>query len=103
MFWISCQDLSSEVAKIFEDKRRIIDNIKEAAGSSEDWTRLNANIPYTYVIELKPLANDVLHPNHNIGFDYPENKVKASSDEIYYGIKEYLVNFNEKVYDKEII
>ena len=55
------------------------------------------------MIELKPLANDVLHPNHNIGFDYPENKVKASSDEIYYGIKEYLVNFNEKVYDKEII
>ena len=75
----------------------------EAAGSSEDWTRLSANIPYTYVIELRPLADDHLHPNPNLGFDFPENKVKSSAEEIYYGIKEYLINFNQKNYDKSII
>ncbi len=49
------------------------------------------------------MANENLHPNPNLGFDYPESKVKSSSDEIYYGIKEYLVNFNDKNYDKKII
>ncbi len=44
-----------------------------------------------------------LNSNLNFGFDFPEKKIKSSSEEIFFGIKEYLVNFYDTNYDKDII
>ena len=73
----------------------------EASGCSGDWARVEANIPHTFVVELKPNLDDVSDPLH--GFDYPERLINKSAQEFYFGIKYYLYSFDYKSFSAEIV
>jgi hypothetical protein len=73
----------------------------EASGCAVDWARVEANIPHTYTIELKPTLDDVNDPLH--GFDYPERLINKSAQEVYFGIKYYLYSFDYKSYAIDVI
>ena len=71
----------------------------ESSGGSEDWAHMKANIPYTYVIELRPEED---YEEGEIGFLYPENSINKAAHEIHYGLKEYALIINRKNYSDEI-
>jgi hypothetical protein len=73
----------------------------EAGGCSEDWARIRAKINHSYVIELKPSVEE-LGEDSILGFDYPESLIKFSSEEMYFGIKDYLLNFHRNTYTKKV-
>ena len=72
----------------------------ESSGGSEDWAKLKANIPYTYVIELKP---DDSPDQSGAGFIYPEDLIVKSAEEIYFGLKEYMKIINKNNYSKNVL
>jgi hypothetical protein len=73
----------------------------EAGGCSEDWARARAKTNHSYIIELKPSVDEVGNDSI-LGFDYPESLIESSSEEIYFGIKDYLLNFHRSTYTKQV-
>ncbi|XP_067653161.1 zinc carboxypeptidase-like [Haliotis asinina] len=48
-----------------------------ASGTSSDWARLNANIPYAMTYEMRPDAND------NAGFQLPASEIEPTGDDLW--------------------
>lgn len=61
-----------------------------------------AKVDYAYVIELRPTFAEIEDTQSYSGFDWPENKIKNATEEIFYGLKDYLVNFSKKVYPESV-
>ncbi|XP_046560153.1 zinc carboxypeptidase-like [Haliotis rubra] len=48
-----------------------------ASGTSSDWARLNANIPYAMTYEMRPDSND------NAGFQLPESEIIPTGEDLW--------------------
>jgi hypothetical protein len=57
------------------------------SGSSKDWARGTANIPYSYVLELRPGDST---PDGVYGFTLPEDRMPLVAPETFAGIKAFL-------------
>jgi hypothetical protein len=57
------------------------------SGSSKDWARGTANIPYSYVLELRPGDRQA---DSQYGFTLPEDRMPLVAPETFAGIKAFL-------------
>lgn len=57
------------------------------SGSSKDWARGTANIPYAYVLELRPGSGQA---DSQYGFTLPEDRMPLVAPETFAGIKAFL-------------
>lgn len=57
------------------------------SGSAKDWARGQMNIPYSYVLELRPSQTDPTDPDSTYGFLLPENRMVKVAPETFAGIK----------------
>lgn len=57
------------------------------SGSAKDWARGDLNIPYAYVLELRPSQTDPTDPDGTYGFLLPEDRMVKVAPETFAGIK----------------
>jgi hypothetical protein len=70
-------------SKLFITKFSLLDI---NSGGSKDWAHGFLNIPYSYVLELRPGSGT---PDYYYGFTLPENRMPLVSSETYAGMKEF--------------
>jgi hypothetical protein len=72
--------------------------LDDAGGSMDLWATKEANIPYSYALEIGPLDTELELIDHpNSGFFVEEKHIKYIVERAYYGIHQYLRSFLDKL------
>ena len=71
--------------------------LDDAAGASDSWAMMVANIPYAYTIEIGPLLSESeTNEDFSFGFSVAEDKIFYVVRRAFIGIREYLKTFVDK-------